>query len=158
MGIILCEAANTHKTVKRTGKLVPVNKAEFAHAKRQILIGMHLRFINEHAAGAVHRLNCIILIVDNGGVHILFIVIPVTAALPKRSVKNHRGLNFIIACLAVNFAPIINKRVFQHHALRQEERETGAFFHNREEPKLLAELSVITLFGFFKHCKVFLKH
>ena len=38
MGIILCEAANTHKAVKCAGKLMPVNKAKFAHTKRQILI------------------------------------------------------------------------------------------------------------------------
>ena len=78
MGIILCEAAYTHKTVKLTGFLMTVNDTKLTHTQRQITVGTWLRTVYQNAAGAVHRLDRIIFAVDYSGVHVIFIMIPVT--------------------------------------------------------------------------------
>ena len=46
---------------------------------------MDLAIVDEHGARAVHRLDGEILIVDLGGVHVLFVVSPVSALFPKLS-------------------------------------------------------------------------
>ena len=38
VGIILCEAAYTHKTVKLTGFLMTVNQSKLSHTQRQITV------------------------------------------------------------------------------------------------------------------------
>ena len=55
------------------------------------------------------------------------------------------------------FAPIVNELVFEHHALGQEEREAGAFVHHCKQAEFLAELAVVTLFGFLQHVDIFIQ-
>ena len=86
MRIVLCEAADTEQAVQSAGQLVAVDKAELSHAKRQVAIGVRLGLVNEHAARAVHGLNGIILAVYLRGVHILFVMEPVTGGLPQLAV------------------------------------------------------------------------
>ena len=38
MGVVLCEAAHTHKSVKLSGFLMAVNKAQLAHTQGKILV------------------------------------------------------------------------------------------------------------------------
>ena len=157
MRVILRKASHAHKSVKRAGKLVAVNKSEFSNSERQVFIRMHLCFINKYAAGAVHRLDSVILIVYHCGIHIFLVMIPVTASFPQSAVEYHRGLNLIIARFAMYLTPVVDQCVFKHHAFRQEERESRSFFHYREQLKLLAYFSVIALFRFLKHFKMLLK-
>ena len=82
MRVVLSEAADAEHTVQRTGELVAMDKAELAEAQRQLLIGVRLELIDQNAAGAVHGLDGKVLAVDDGGVHIVLIVIPVTGGLP----------------------------------------------------------------------------
>ena len=42
MGIILGEAAHTHKTVELSGFLMTVNQSQLSHTKRQITVGTRL--------------------------------------------------------------------------------------------------------------------
>ena len=66
-----------------------VNKTEFTHAQGQIAVRTHLRLINEHAAGAVHGFYRKVHIINNGGVHVVFVMIPVAGTLPKAAVKHY---------------------------------------------------------------------
>ena len=156
--VVLREAADTEEAVQRAGKLVAVDKAQLAHAQRQIAVGVRLGLVYEHAARAVHRLDGVVLAVDDGGVHVLLIVLPVAGALPQRAVEDHRRGDLHIAVALVHLTPVVNERVAQHHALRQEEREAGAFVHEREEAELLAELAVVALLGFLDAGEVLVEH
>ena len=54
----------------------------------------------------------------------------------------------------MNFAPVVNQLVFQNHALRQEEREPGALFHQGEQLQLFAKAPVVALLRLFQHVQV----
>ena len=84
--IVLREAADTEQAVQSAGQLMAVDKAELAHTKRQVTVGVRLGLINEHTARAVHGLDGVILAVDLRGVHILFVMEPVTGGLPQLAV------------------------------------------------------------------------
>ena len=128
---------------------MPVDQTQLAHAQRQIAVGMRLAGVDHHAARAVHGLDGIILAVNDGGVHVLLVVVPVARALPQAAVENHRGRNLDIAVALMDLAPVVDQRIFQHHALRQEEREAGSLFGQHEQAKLLAELAVVALLRLF---------
>ena len=83
MGIVLSKAAHPHKTVKLTALLVAVNQAQLAYPKRQIPVRVRLGLVNQHAAGTVHGLNRVVLLIDHCGIHIVLIVIPVSGGLPQ---------------------------------------------------------------------------
>ena len=145
--IVLREAADAEQTVQRAGQLVAVHDAELAHAQRQITVRVRLGLIDQHAAGAVHRLERKRHIVDDSGIHIVFIVIPVTAAVPEILIEHDWGRDLDVAGLLVDLAPVIDELVFEHHAVGQEEREARALVHEGEQAELLAELAVVALFG-----------
>ena len=86
MSIILSKAAHTHQTMKLAGFLMTVNQTQLAQTKGQITVGTGLRCIYKNTARAVHGFYRIILLINNRGVHIIFIVIPVTGGLPQASV------------------------------------------------------------------------
>ena len=87
---------------------------------------MRRKLVNEHAARAVHRLNGAVLFVDDRRIHIVFIVVPVPRIFPQRARKNNGRLNFHVSLFAVQFAPEIDKCVFQRHTVRQKEGEALA--------------------------------
>ena len=118
---------------------------------------MHLGLIGEHAAGAVHRLNGEVLAVDDGGVHVVLVVVPVAARLPQVAAQNHRRGNLHIAVALVDFAPVVDERILEHHALGKEEREAGALVQDGEQAQFLAELAVVAFFGLLEHREVGVK-
>ena len=115
---------------------------------------MHFGLINKHAAGAVHRLYCKIRAVDDGRIHIVFIMRPVTGALPERAIENHRSAYFNVAVSLMDFSPVFDESVSEHHSIGKEERETGTFLHYCKESELFAELAMVALFGFLKHIQI----
>ncbi len=122
---------------------MPVDNAKLRVAQGQLLIGVRLKLIDKYTAGAVHGLYREILTVDEGGVHIVLIVFPVTRSLPQGAAHDLRGGNLGILPLSMHAAPVVDERVFQHHALGQIEREAGRFVAEREQPKLTPELAVV---------------
>ena len=140
--------------MQRAGKLVPVHQAQLAYPQGQVPVGVGLALVDHHTARAVHGLDGKIFLVDNGGVHVVFIVVPVAGALPQLPAEDDRCGDLHIAVLLVNFPPVVDEQVLQHHALGQEEGETGAFVPKHEQVQLLAQLAVVTLFGLFQHLQV----
>ena len=103
------------------------------------------------------RLDCVVLVVNDGGVHVLLVVIPVAGALPQLAVEDHRSGDLNVAIALVNLAPVVDERVLEDHAVGQEEREAGALLGQHEQTELLAELAVVALLRFFEHVKVLVK-
>lgn len=157
MRVVLSEAAHAEQAVKRAGQLMAVNQTELAHSKGQVAVGVGLKLIDEHSAGAVHRLYRKVGVVYNGGVHILLVVIPMAAALPERTVEHHGSGYLDIAVALMNLAPVVDKGISENHAVGQEEREAGALIHNGEQSELLAELSVVALLRLLEHGEVVVK-
>ena len=118
---------------------------------------MHFCLVNQNAAGTVHRLDGIILVVNNRGVHVLLVMIPVSACLPQMTAEYDGRLNFVVPGRPVYLAPVIDQFVLHDHALGEEEGESRAFLHQSEYFKLLAQFSVVALFGLLEHGEVFLK-
>ena len=75
VGIILGKAAYTEEAMERTAEFMTMNEAEFADTHRKIPVGTLLGLEIENSAGAVHRLNSIVFIIDLGEVHIFFVMI-----------------------------------------------------------------------------------
>ena len=157
VGIILREAAYTEQTVQCAAQFVAVYKAKFANAQRQFAVAVRMGTVKQHAAGAVHRFYGVICFINFGEVHIVAVMVPVSAAFPQSAGKNHRGLNFVVTVAAVYFAPVINKGVFNNHAVGMEEREARAFILNAEQIEFFAEFAVVALGGFFQHVQVSVK-
>ena len=147
VGIILPEAAYTHQTVQRTGQLMAVYQANLAHTNRQVTVAVHIIFVNQNTAGAVHRFNGKILFINLGEVHIFFVVVPMAAALPQRTVQHNRGADLLIVGSGVDLTPVSLQLVTQNAALGQIEREAGAFIHKCKQAQLGTQLAVVTLFG-----------
>ena len=157
MGVILREAADAEQTVQCALQLVTVHQTEFTHAQGQVAVGMGLAAVDHHAAGAVHGLDAVVLVINLGGVHVVLVVIPVTGRLPQVTAHNHGRGHFHIIRRVVNIAPVVNQRVLQLHSLGQEEREAGAFVAEHEQTHFLADFAVVALFGFFHHLQVLIE-
>ena len=154
MGIVLVEAAYTHQAVQLAGFLMTMYQTNLCQTQRQITVGTRLGFVHENAARAVHRFDCIIFIVDDGGIHVFFVVIPVTGGLPQTTVQNDRGRDFYVSCFSVDFTPVIHQRVFQIHSFWKEERESRAVLTHHKQTEFFSEFSVVTFLCFFDHVEV----
>ena len=157
VGIVLGKAPDAEQSVERAGQLMAMHQTQFAHPQGQIAVGMGLTGVDQHTAGAVHGLDGVILAVDDGGVHIVLVMIPVAGLLPQLTVQDHGGGDLHIAVALVDFPPVVDQGVAQHHALGQEEGEAGAVVGEHEQSQLLAETAVVTLLGLFDALKVSLQ-
>ena len=148
VGIVLGEAAYTEEAVESAAQFMTMNQAEFTDPHGQIPVGTLLGLEIKDSAGAVHRFNCIVFIVDLGEVHIFLVMIPVAGLNPKLLGKDDRCHDFHITEFLEQLSFIIHEHISESHALWMEERESRAFIMEGEEVQLLAQLSVISLFRF----------
>ncbi len=102
VGVVLGEAADAEHAVQRAAQLMAVHQAQLAVAQGQVAVGVGLHLVDQNAAGAVHGLDGEILPVNDGGVHIFLVVIPVAAAVPELLVEDDRrgDLHIAIALVA----------------------------------------------------------
>ena len=143
--IILREATYTEKAMERALQLMAMNKAEFADTHRQISVRTLLRLEEQDSAGAVHRFDRIVFVIDLGEVHIFLVMIPVTRLQPQLLRQDDRRHDLHIAEFLEELTLIVHQFISEDHALRVEEREARALFMEGEQIELLAELSVIAL-------------
>ena len=111
---------------------MPVHQAQLAHPQGEIPVGVGLVLVDQHAAGAVHGLDGEVLLVDDGGIHVVLVVVPVAGALPQGAVEHDGGGDLHIAVALMHLPPVVDEGVLQHHAAGQEEGEAGALVHNGE--------------------------
>ena len=86
VGVVLGKTAHPHQAVQLAGLFMAVHQSQLAHAQGQIPVGTGFGRINQNAAGAVHGLHRIVFPVDYRGVHVVFIMIPVSGSLPEAPV------------------------------------------------------------------------
>ena len=154
MRVILREVADAEKSVQRTRELMAMHEPEFREAQRQIAVAVQLRAVDEHTAGAVHRLDRIVFLVDLGGIHILTVVEPMSRGLPQLAAEDHGCADLLIAVAAMHLAPVFQQLIAQDHAVRVEEREARPLLMDAEEVKLPAELAMVALCRLLKHMEV----
>ena len=90
MSFVLGETSHSEQAVKRAFKFVTMHKSEFTDAQGQIAIAVRLALVHHNSARAVHGFYAIDFIVDDCGIHIVLVVIPVSAGFPQMAVHNHR--------------------------------------------------------------------
>ena len=132
-------------------QLVTVHQANLAGANGQLAVGMRLGGVHQNAARAVHGLDAVLFVIDRGGVHIVFVVIPVAGSLPEMAVHDLGRGDFDITRLAMDLAPVIKQGVLENHAVGQEEREAGGFVAHHEKVHFATDLAMIALFRLFDH-------
>ena len=98
-----------------------MDMAEFGKAEREVFVGMNAAVIGEHSTRAVHRFDGVILLVDLGGVHVLFVVIPVAGSLPELPAHHGWGVDFLVTVLRVDLSPLVEELIHGDHAVRKEE-------------------------------------
>ena len=124
VGVVLGKAAHPHQAVQGSGGLVPVYQPQLAHAQGQVAVAVDTPLIHQHAAGAIHRLEAKLPVIDGAGIHVIPVMIPMPAAQPQLLIEHNRRFDFQIAVLGMDLPPEILQLVAQHHALRMEERES----------------------------------
>ena len=152
--VVLVKAAHAEQAVQGAAQLVAVDQANLAGANGQLAIGVRLGGVHQHAARAVHRLNAVLFVVDDGGVHVVLVVVPVTRGLPQLLVHDERRGDLHVAGLVVDLAPVVQQRVLKDHAVGQEEREAGGLVAHHKEVHLAADLAVVALLGLLQHVHV----
>ena len=133
VSIILRESTNPKEAMEGTRQFMAVNQAQFCITKWEITVGMHFILVNQNATWAVHRLNCIFLIINDCSVHVFTVVIPVTGSFPQLFVENNWCANFIIIKIMMYFAPEVFQSIAHSHSFWQEEWEARTFFFKDEE-------------------------
>ena len=147
VGVVLVKAAHAEQAVQGATQLVTVHQANLAGANGQLAVGVRLGGVHQHAARAVHGLNAVLFVVDDGGVHVVLVVVPVARGLPQLLVHDERRGDLHVAGLVVDLAPVVQQRVLKDHAVGQEEREAGGLVTHHKEVHLAADLAVVALLG-----------
>ena len=147
VGVVLGEAADTEHAVERAGELMTVDQAQLTVPQGQVSVGMGFQLIDQNTAGAVHGLDGKVLAVNDGGIHIILVVIPVAGGLPQSPLHDLRSGDLHIVPLLVDLTPVVDQGVLQHHALRQVEGEAGGLIPESKQAQFLAQLPVIPALG-----------
>ena len=78
MGVVLVEAAHTHEAMELAGFFVAVYQTDLSHTDGKIPVGTGLRRIHQNTARTVHGFYSVVFLVNDRGVHIVFVMIPVS--------------------------------------------------------------------------------
>ena len=117
VGVVLVKAAHAEQAVQGAAQLVAVHQANLAGADGQLAVGVRLGGVHQHATRAVHGLNAVLFVVDDGGVHVVLVVVPVARGLPQLLVHDERRGDLHVAGLVVDLAPVVQQRVLKDHAV-----------------------------------------
>ena len=90
MCIILHESPHAGETGQSARRLVPVDDTKLGHADRELLVAAVARVEDEAVAGAVHRLQRPLLLLDVEHEHVVLVVLPVAGGLPEPGVEHVR--------------------------------------------------------------------
>mgnify|MGYP000485439738 CR=1 FL=1 len=152
--VVLVEAAHAEQAVQGTLELMAMHQADLAGANGQLAVAVRLGGVHEHATGAVHGLDAVLLVIDHGGVHVVLVVVPMAGRLPQLAVHDLRRGDLDVARLVVDLAPVVEQRVLEDHAVGQEEREARGLVAHHEQVHLATDTAVIALLGLLEHGEV----
>ena len=131
-----------------------VYKAEFTHTDGKIPVRTRFRLVYKNTARTVHGLDGKVFLVDHRCIHIFFIMIPVSRRLPEMTAQHNGRGDFHIACLIMDFSPVVKKSVLKNHSVWQEEGEPGALLTHHEQSQFFSEFSVVALLCLFDHSQI----
>ena len=99
--VVLREGADAHQPRGHAAALVAVQAGEVGQADRKVAVGAALHRINLRVAGAVHRFEAVLLLLDLDEVHVLLVVFVVPADLEQLCVPHQRRDHLAVALAAV---------------------------------------------------------
>src|SRR5262249_23046487 len=109
---------------------------------------------DEVRAGAAHRLDGELLLLDLRDVHVLAVVEPVAGPLPQLGGQDVRSADLDVAARQDLLPHVLDERVEADGPLRQPEREPGRLGQEREELHLLPDLAVVAALGLLQTMEV----
>ena len=154
MAVVLRERADAHDTVQRARGLVARAHAELAVAQRQLAVAAQALVVDQHVAGAVHRLDRVVALLRLGREHQFLVVFPVARFLPQAAVEDLRAAHFEIAVVPVDATHVLFDLLPQRPALRMPEHHARGFLLKMEEIELRAQPPVVALVRLLDHAQV----
>ena len=78
VGVVLRKTPGSHQTVECPRRLVSMTDAKLGDTHRQVPIALQSLLEDHDMTGAIHRLDCIVMVFDVGREHIVPEFVPVT--------------------------------------------------------------------------------
>ena len=156
MGVVLGEAAHAEQAVHGAGAFVAVDVAELGVALREVAVGLGRVLVDEDVAGAVHRLEAVLGVVQlHRRIHVVGVVALVAADLPELATHDVRRVDEQVAAADALVAHPVFHGLADEAALGVPEDEAGAGdFLNAKEVELFAEDAVVAGLDLFKVLEV----
>ena len=150
--VVLSEAADAQKAVHGSGALVTIDVAELGETDGKIAIAARRIFVDENVAGAVHRFEAILGVVElHGRVHVAGVKALVAADLPELAAHDVGSEDERVTAAEAFVAHPVFHDLADDAALGMPEDESGAGeLLNAEEVELFAEDAMVAACGFFK--------
>src|SRR6266850_2678961 len=152
--VVLGEGADAHDAVQSARGFVARAHAELAVAQRQLAITAQALVVNQHVAGAVHRLDRVVALLRLGGEHVLPVILPVPRFLPQAAVENLRAAYFEIAVVLIDAPQVLLDLLPERPALRMPEHHARGFLLKMEKIQLRAQPPVVALVRLRDHAQV----
>src|SRR5712691_3297694 len=154
VAVVLGEGADAHNAVQRARGFVARAHAELAVAQRKLAVTAQALVVNQHVAGAVHRLDRVVALLRLGGEHVLPVILPVPRFLPQAAVENLRAAYFEIAVVLIDASQVLLDLLPERPALRMPEHHARGFLLKMEKIQLRAQLPVVALLRLLDHAQV----
>ena len=156
--IILSELPHPGQAVQDAGLLVTHHRPQLEKAQGQIPVAPDLGLVYQHVGQAVHGLDAVALLVHLGEVHVFAIIFVVPGTLPKLGLEDLRTDDDLISAPQVFLAFEILEDRPQERALGvPDDHARAGFLVDGEQIQVLAQPSVVPLFGLFQEGQIGLK-
>ena len=103
---------------------------------------------------AIHWLDGKITRFRGGGKHVLAVIFPVPGFFPEAAIQHLRGANLLITVVAKHAAHVLLHHLPNCPAVGVPEHHTWRIFLSMEQILMLADFTVVALFGFFKAVQI----
>ena len=154
--VVLRKAAHAQQAVHGSRALVAIDVAQLGQAHRQVAVTLRRVLVDQDVAGAVHRLQAILGIIQfHGGVHIARVKALMAADLPQLAAHHVGREDQRVAAPQAFLAHPVFHHLADDAALGMPEDESRAGqLLNAEEVQLLAQQAMVALGRFFQAGKV----
>ena len=158
VGVVLRKSAHTQQAVHGAAALVAIDVAQLRQTHRQIAIALRRVLVDEDVAGAVHRLQLIVGIIQfDRRVHVLRVETRMPADLPQLVTHDVRSEDHIVTATDTFFAHPVFHQLANDAALGMpEDKARSGDVLNGEQVELLAQHAMVATLRFFQARKMLL--